>query len=276
MRRDVVSAPDAPHARGSLRTSFARFVRLAVAHVRIAGRRRSLWKATVPLALLSVVFAAMSQISLWRDGVEALAYLGQVFVLFCVLAYAAAFTDLFTGTRRGSLGEVEAACPWGGATLGAARLVGSFVVAVAPPLAALLAVGAMQVTQGNAWAPLQALAVGALIVAPAVLVALGISGLFGALLPRAAARIAGLATWCLAVFTGPKMGLPTLNGTVLNVVGDAVTTGVFGARPVSQPFGPLAFDGSVGAAVVSLVWEALLVALLVAAGSVAAHHRACR
>ncbi len=252
-----------------------RFAQLALTHVRVAARRRALWKAIVPITLLVTLPAISSPME--TSGIAGkLVTLGQMFVMLGTLVYAASFTDLFTSAHRRGLGEVESACPNGGFALAAARLVGSFSVAIVPPTAALLLMGVVQALQGNAMAPLHALAVAVTIVAPAVLLSVAISGLAGTLLPRSVARVAALVVWCFAVFTTPAMHVPTLNGSVLTLMGDAVAVGLFGADPGTSPVGPLAFDGSVTSAVVSLAWQGLLISALVALGTLAARRRSRR
>lgn len=258
-----------------MRPAGARFVRLALTHVRVAARRRSLWMAIIPVTLL-VSLSSLAAPLEHPGSVDGMVYQGQMFAMLGVLVYAASFTDLFTAAHRRGLGEVEVACPGGGIALAAARLVGSFAVAITPPTVALLITGVVQVAQGNAAAPLQALAIAATIVAPATLLSMALSGLAGALLPRSVARVVALAVWCLVVFTTPTMSVPTFNGSVLTLMGDAVATGLFGTEPGTRPVGPLAFDGSVASAIVSLVWEGLLIAALVTLGTCAARWRSRR
>ena len=254
---------------------WALLARLVLTHVRVAARRRSLWKAIIPVTLL-VTLSSLAAPLEHPGSVDGMVYQGQMFAMLGVLVYAASFTDLFTAAHRRGLGEVEVACPGGGIALAAARLAGSFAVAITPPTVALLLTGVVQVTQGNAMAPLQALAIAATIVAPATLLSMAFSGLAGALLPRSVARVAALVVWCLVVFTTPTMPVPTLNGSVLTLMGDAVATGFFGTEPGTRPVGPLAFDGSAASAVVSLAWEGLLIAALVALGTCAARWRSRR
>lgn len=240
---------------------------LARTHGTIARRQRALWFAAIPLTAFATLLAAISPGSPGTGGAADLAFTGQVIAVFSGIAYAAAFADLFAGPNRSGVHELEASAPVAPAVLRGARVLGTCTVVVTPSLLVLLVLGAVQTVDGRLWSLPAAAGVTVTIVVPAALVAMTLSGLVGAVLPRALGRVVAVLLWFYLVLSTPLVPIPNPNGTVLGIVGDTVASGYFGSSPVYVPAGPLGLDGTPATATVSLLWQAALITLLTAAGS---------
>ncbi|RLP07671.1 murein hydrolase transporter LrgB [Propionibacterium australiense] len=251
---------------------------VAATHARITRRRVWLWFAIVSLTALGALLAFISPGAPHTGGTPDLAFTGQVIALFCGAAYAAAFTDFFASASRRSMDEIEASTPAAPLTRHAALVLGTLGIVLVPSAVVLMGTGLAQTVAGHGTAVLAAIAVLVTIVLPSALVATCLSALLGAVLPHGAARVVAVLLWFGAVFSTPLVPLPTLNGTVLNLVGDTVAAGFFGASPLYPRYdstGPLGLDATTPpAAVLSLVWQAVLIMLLLAAGSSLARARA--
>ncbi|AOS62210.1 hypothetical protein [Actinoalloteichus hymeniacidonis] len=243
-------------------------ISLTRTHSRVARRQSALWFTTVPLTAFATLLAVVSPGRPGTGGIEDLAFAGQIIAIFTGIAYAAAFADFFTVSARFGMHEIEAATSVPQALLRTARVLGAFTVVIAPSLVVLLTMGLVQMIGGRPWSLPGALAVTATVVAPAALIATALSGVAGALLPKALARIVAVLAWFLLVFSSPLLPIPTPNGTVFSVVGDAIVTGWFGAGPIyAASSGPLAFDGTSLGATVSLILRLVIVVALLLAGA---------
>jgi ABC-2 type transport system permease protein len=244
-----------------------RVLALARTHSRVARRQKALWLTAIPLTAFATLLAVISPARPGTGGVEDLAFSGQIIAIFTGIAYSAAFADFFTASSRLGVHELEASTPVAPLAVRTSRVLGTFGVVIAPSLAVLLLMGIGQTIDGHPWSILGALGVLATIVVPAALIAISLSALAGTLLPRALSRVVALLVWFYLAFSSSLLPLPTTNGTVLAVIGDAIAAGYFGASPIYPPTGPLAFDGTVWTATVSLVVQYVIVLLLLAAGS---------
>lgn len=243
------------------------FLALARTHARVARRQKGLWFTAIPLTAFAALLAVISPARPGTGGIEDLAFSGQIIAMFTGIAYAAAFTDFFTARARLGMDECEAATPAPPLGLRAARILGTFSVIVFPSVAVLLVMGVVQTLSGQPWSLPGALAVAATIVAPAALLAMSLSALAGALLPRVLGLLAGLLAWFFLIFTSPLLPIPTVNGTLFNVVGDAVASGYFGSNTIYPAAGVLGVDGSAGGATGSLAAQLVAIVVLLALGS---------
>lgn len=250
-----------------------RLILIAGTHARIARRQKVLWIAAIPLIAFALLLAITSPAAPRTGGTADLAFAGQMIVLFAGIAYAAAFSDFFTARGRVGIHEVEASTPTPSLALRAARVLGTFAVIVVPSLVCTLAWGGWQSIHGQPFAMPAALAVTVTIIAPGGLIAMSLSALLGVLLPRGFARVAAVLVWLWLVFSTPLIPLPTLNGTVLNIVGDYVTAGLFDGHPIYDPSGLLGPTPTPWLAVVSLLWQLALILALLTAGSLLADAR---
>lgn len=245
-------------------------------HAKVAGRQRALWFTVIPLTGFATLLALTAPEAPATGGTRELAFTGNLIAIFTGIAYAAAFADFFTAPVRLGMPELEAAAPVRPIVLRGARVLGAFTIVIAPSLAVLLAVALVQTLGGSTWSLPAAVAVTATIVGPAALIAMTLSGLAGALLPRALGRIAAVLVWFYLVFWTPLIPVPTLNGTIFNVIGDTVAEGYFGTSPIYPPTGTFGLDGTPATATVSLAWQFVLIFILLAAGSVLAERAAKR
>ena len=163
--------------------------------------------------------------------------------------------------------KAAAATPTPAPLLTAARTLGAFLILIAPSLLLLECAGTVQTLHGSWRAIPQALAAGLAITGPAVLTAMSLSSLLGAILPMIVARITGVLAWFALVFSSPMLPVPTVNGTILNVIGDAVGAGWFGLGPVYPATGGiLAVTGTPANAAISLIAQLAVAMLLMALG----------
>jgi ABC-2 type transport system permease protein len=253
-----------------------RILALARTHSRVARRQKALWFAAIPLTVFATLLAIISSAWPGTGGTEDLAFTAQLLVVFTGVAYAAAFAGFFTSTLRLGMDELEASTPVATLVVRAARILGTFSVVVLPALTVLLVMGVVQTVSGHLWSIPLAVAVVVTIIAPGILIAVSLSGLMGAILPHALGRIAGVLVWFFLIFSSPLLPLPTPNGTIFTVTGDAVASGYFGTAPIYPPAGYLAFDGTVWTATASLLTELVLILVMLAAASVLAARRAER
>ena len=247
------------------------FASLARIHALMAWRRRSLWVTALPLTLFAALLAIISPASPRTGGIEDLAFTGKILAIFSGIAYTTAFADFLTAAPRWGMHELERSAPCGASRLGAARLTGTLAVVVAPSFLILLAMGTLQTLDGHGWGIPAGVAVCLCIVAPSAALAPALSGAAGALLPPLLGRILALLAWLYLVFSTPALPLPTVNGGLLNLVGDTVGEGLFGAPPLYPPDGPLAADGAPWTAALSLTWQVAATLLLLRLGTASAH-----
>ncbi|GAA1370033.1 murein hydrolase transporter LrgB [Brevibacterium luteolum] len=240
---------------------------LARTHSRVARRQKALWFTAIPLTAFATLLAVISPARPGTGGIADLAFSGQIIAMFTGIAYAAAFADFFTAQAKLGMHELEASTPAPGALLRTARVLGAFSVVIAPSLAVLLVMGLMQTISGHPWSLPGALAVTATIVAPAALITMALSGVCGVLMPKALGRIVAVLVWFFLIFSSSVLPLPTPNGTVFSVIGDAIVAGWFGADSIYPASGPLGFDGTPLNAAISLVLQLVIIAALLLAGS---------
>lgn len=240
---------------------------LARTHTKIAGRQKALWFTVIPLAGLATLLALTSAARPGTGDVEDLAFAAKMIAIFSGIAYAAAFAGFFTTASSLGMQELEASSPVSPLALRSARVIGAFTVVITPAAIVLLAMGVAQTLNGYPWSIPAALAVLVTIVAPAALIAMSISGVAGALLPRAFGRIVAALLWFYLVFSTPLIPLPTINGTPFNVIGDTIGAGYFHTSPLYLPSGPLGTEGTLLTATLSLAWQLVLVLILLALGT---------
>lgn len=254
------------------------FRHLTRVHMIIVWRQRSLWVAAVPLALLAVLLGVISPAGPHDHGVGDLAFMAKAMAMFMPIAYMAAFTDFHTRHSRLGIGQLEDSTPIPAPMLAAARTLGAFLILITPSLLLLECAGVVQTLHGSWRAIPQALAAGLAITGPAVLTAMSLSSLLGAILPMIVARITGVLAWFALVFSSPMLPVPTVNGTILNVIGDAVGAGWFGLGPVYPATGGiLAVTGTPANAAISLIAQLAVAMLLMALGGwCSAHPRTTR
>lgn len=253
-----------------------RFARLAFVHARIAGRQRALWIAASLLALLSLLVTTNEGMPFETSDPSALAFFAQMLALLPPVVYAASCTDLAAAPTRLGIGEVEDAAPVPATVLVAARTAGLFAVATLPSLALLLLCGIGQLVHGNPAGPLQAVALFASVTAPAALLALAVSALAGALLPKVLARLAAVVgLFALLVPLSFAVEPVAAGGMKVHIAADPVCQAFFGCPPLldaasaAAPATPLS-------ALALLVLKLVLVAALLAAASALARRRAFR
>lgn len=243
------------------------FPRLIRVHMIIVWRQRSLWAAAVPLALFALLLGVISPAGPHDHGAGDLAFMAKTMAMFMPIAYMAAFTDFHTRHDRLGIGQLEDSTPTPAPLLTAARTLGAFLILITPSLLLLACAGVIQTLHGSWRAIPQALAAGLAITGPAVLTAMSLSSLLGAILPMIVARIAGVLAWFALVFSSPMLPVPTINGTILNVIGDAVGAGWFGLGPVYPATGGiLAVTGTPANAAISLIAQLVIAVLLMALG----------
>lgn len=242
-------------------------IRLALTHSRVARRQKALWFTAIPLTAFATLLALISPARPGTGGAADLAFSGQTIAIFTGIAYAAAFATFFTTPGKLGMPELEASAPASGALLRSARVLGAFSVVLAPSLLIMLLMGVAQTIHGDCWSIPAALAVTATVVAPATLIAMTLSGVCGALMPQALGRIVAVLIWFFLIFSTSLLPLPTPNGTVFSVVGDAIVTGYFGADPIYAATGPLGFTGTPWSATLSLILQLVIVAVLLLVGS---------
>ncbi|WP_461639401.1 hypothetical protein [Leucobacter sp. BZR 635] len=238
-----------------------------MAHATLARRQALLWVSTTLLTGFAALLALISPASPQDGGISELAFAGQIIGMFAGIAYSAAFTDYFTAHGRAGIAELESSTPVRAGLLRASRLIGTLSVALFPSLCVLLIWGGVQTVNGRPAAMLGALAVALTVVLPSGLTAIAISACCGALLPRGIARVPAVLLWLWVCFSSPLIPVPVLNGTFFTLVGDQVVAGLFLAQPIYETLGPLAADPTALSALLSLLWQFGVVALLLASAS---------
>lgn len=253
-----------------------RFLELARTHFLIAARHRALWAVSAVLALLSLSITVNTGLAFESGNVVDLAFTAQMLAIITPIAYAAAFTDLASEPARLGIDEVEASASVPSAQLEVARVTGALSVMVLPSAAVLLFCGCGQMLHGNPWGIVQSMALFAGVVVPQALLAAALSSLAGSLLPRALARIAAVAVWCVALFATSFHGVAVQGGgTQFHIVSDAVCQAFFGCAPYLDYQGP-ATAATPFEALVLLVAKFALAAAVLAAASAIAKHRNLR
>lgn len=247
-----------------------RFARLALAHARIAGRQRSLWVASALLALLALAVMVNTGMPFETGNVGDLAFYAQMLVLLPPVVYAAACTDLASAPARLGIGEVEDASPVLAVQLAGARVAGTLAVFALPSAVLLLICGCGQAAHGNPWGPLQALGLFAGVVVPAALLAMALSALAGAALPRVLARVAAVAGWCAVLLLTAFANEPTEGGGLrTHLVADPVCQAFFGSAPLLDHATTAASATPLQAVVLLAAKLALAAGLLVVASMLA-------
>lgn len=246
---------------------------IARTHARVTRRRGSLWFAIVPLTALGALLAFVSPAAPRTGGSADLAFTAQMIALFSGVAYAAAFTDFFTSRARRSMDEIEAAAPTSPFAVNAGRVIGMLGIILVPSALVLVGLGIFQAFSSHLAGPLVALGAVLAIMVPSLLIATCLSAFLGTFLPQGVARVAAVLVWLWAVFSTPLIPVPTLNGTVLNLVGDTTAAGLFGAAPIYTPAGALGLEPTALTAAVSLIWQLLLVVVLLTVSSVITYRR---
>lgn len=232
-------------------------------------RRKALWIASIPLALFALFLAYSSPISPGLNTMQGLVFTGQVLAIFTSLAYAASFSNLMTAGRQTGMDELESTSPLPMAVIRSAHILGAWVICISSSLLFLVLIAVHQAINGNGKAILVALAVALVILAPSILIAIGISALLGALLPTIVARILAVLVWAWLAFYTPLLPLPTLNGGPLAVIGDPIAQGWFHTDPVYAPAnGPF----TVQSGVISLLWQVCIIFLLFTGANIASNH----
>jgi ABC-2 type transport system permease protein len=242
-------------------------LRIAAIHATVIRRQKALWFVVVPLVLFAMLLATVSPAAPYDGGTADIAFYARMLALFCGIAYAAAFADFFTSTSKRGLDPLEASTPTAPVLLRSTRILGAFAMILLPSVVGMLAVGIGQSVSGHPFGVPWALLAVLVIVIPSGLTAMTLSAAIGAIVPTAFARIVAVLIWFWLVFSTPLIPLPTVNGTVLNVIGDYTSGGFFGADPLYEVAGPLGLPVNPATAVVSLLWQLVLIGLLTALGS---------
>ncbi|MFJ9847975.1 hypothetical protein [Streptomyces sp. NPDC101150] len=189
----------------------------------MAARRKAVWAAVLPLALLSLLLAATSPVVTGHSDPAARCGAAAVLVnTLCTLGVGLALTDrLRRSLEARGMPELLTATPAGMLARTTGTLIGPLLTALAPVVGLFLLYGAViSVTAGSA-APLASTVI-ALVVAvlPAALLATAFAGLLGVLMPVAAARAVTVVVWLWALHFPPRFSpLPTATGTVLSPLG---------------------------------------------------------
>lgn len=243
-----------------------RILAAARTHAVLTRRNKPLMASTVALTLLTVLLIATSRQNPTPQGAAGLASISQSISMVNGVAYAAGQSSYFVAYHHGRIRELEASTPASQLTLDGARMLGTVSMSLVPSAAFLLVVAALQ-TLKDPWSIPAALAAIVTIVAPSALVATSLSALLGATLPSVLARLVAVTAWITLLISTPLIPLPTPNGTLFNLVGDAVVSGYFGCAPIYRPTAGLAYDGTPATASLSLFFELLLAAVLFVSGS---------
>ncbi|MFI8433539.1 hypothetical protein ACIGJO_07285 [Streptomyces sp. NPDC079020] len=189
----------------------------------MAARRRVVWGAVLPLALLSLLLAATSPVV--TGSADPATRVGAAAVLvnsFCTLGVGLALADrLRRSLESRGTAELLAATPAGPLARTAGALAGPLLTALAPVAVLFLAYAAVVSVLAGSATPLGSAAVSLLTaVLPAALLATAFAGLLGVLLPVAAARAVTALVWLWACHFPPGFSpIPTVTGTVLSPLG---------------------------------------------------------
>ncbi|MGW2562000.1 hypothetical protein ACWCXB_22655 [Streptomyces sp. NPDC001514] len=189
----------------------------------MAARRKVVWGAVLPLALLSLVLAATSPVVTGHSDPTARVGAAAVLVnTFCSLGVGLALADrLRDAIEARGMPELLAATPARPLSRTAGTLAGPLLTALAPvAVLFLMYAGVVAVAESSA-APLgSAVAALVTVVLPATLLITAFAGLLGALLPVAGARAVVVVVWLWACHFPPRFSpVPTPTGTVLSPLG---------------------------------------------------------
>ncbi|MGW1145064.1 hypothetical protein ACWD6I_08370 [Streptomyces sp. NPDC002454] len=189
----------------------------------MAARRKVVWGAVLPLALLSVLLAATSPVVTGHSDPGARIGAAAVLVnTFCTLGVGLALADRLRRDVEGrGMPDLLAATPAGPLVRTVGSVAGPLLTALVPLVVPFLSYAALlSVTEGSA-TPLGAAAVSlAAAVLPAAVLVTAFSGLLGVLLPVAAARTLTVVLWLWACHFPPAFSpVPTATGTVLSPLG---------------------------------------------------------
>ncbi|MFI9050789.1 hypothetical protein [Streptomyces sp. NPDC053427] len=189
----------------------------------MAVRRKAVWAAVLPLALLSLLLAATSPVVTGHSDPAARCGAAAVLVnTLCTLGVGLALTDrLRRSLEARGMPELLTATPAGLLARTTGTLIGPLLTALAPVVALFLLYGTViSVTAGSA-APIASTVIAlAVAVLPAALLVTAFAGLLGVLMPVAAARAVTVVVWLWALHFPPRFSpLPTATGTVLSPLG---------------------------------------------------------
>lgn len=189
----------------------------------MAARRKVVWGAVLPLALLSLLLAATSPVVTGHSDPAARAGAGAVLVnTLCTLGVGIALADVLRrGREARGMPELLAATPARALSRTAGTLAGPLVAALAPVAVLFLLAGAVLAGISGSGAPLASAVVSLVaVVLPATLLVTAFAGLLGVLMPVAAARAVTVVVWLWACHFPPEFSpLPTVTGTVLSPLG---------------------------------------------------------
>ncbi|MFI9625603.1 hypothetical protein [Streptomyces sp. NPDC052042] len=189
----------------------------------MTARRRVVWGAVLPLALLSLLLVITSPVVAGQGEPAARAGAAAVVVnTFCTLGVGIALADrLRRGLEARGMAELLSATPTGSLPLTAGVLGGPLLTALAPVAGLYLVYAAVFSGASGALAPVTSALIALLTaVVPAALLVTAFAGLLGVLLPVAAARAATVVVWLWACHFPPSFSpLPTPTGTVLSPLG---------------------------------------------------------
>ncbi|MFE7426872.1 hypothetical protein [Streptomyces sp. NPDC057545] len=189
----------------------------------MTARRKVVWGAVLPLALLSLLLVITSPVVGGQGDPAARAGAAAVVVnTFCTLGVGIALADrLRRGLEARGMAELLTATPAGPLPRTAGVLGGPLLAALAPVAGLYLLYATVFSVAGGSPGPVVS-AVIALVTAvvPAALLVTAFAGLLGVLLPVAAARAVTVVVWLWACHFPPAFSpLPTPTGTVLSPLG---------------------------------------------------------
>ena len=246
----------------------------------MAARRRVVWGAVLPLALLSLLLAATSPVVTGHSDPAAKTGAAAVLVnTLCTLGVGLALADrLRRGLEARGMPEVLAATPTRALSRTAGTLAGPLVTALAPVAALVMLAAVVLAAAGGSAAPLKSAVVALVtVVVPATLLVTAFAGLLGVVMPVAAARAVTVVVWLWACHFPPEFSpLPTATGTVLSPLGGyplvawAHAPQVWAAR---EGGGALRPDVSDAAALTNLLLVLAMAALCYALGHLLVRRR---
>ena len=189
----------------------------------MTARRKAVWGAVLPLALLSLLLVTTSPVVGGHGDPAARAGAAAVVVnTFCTLGVGIALADrLRFGVEARGMAELLATTPAGPLSRTAGVLGGPLLTALAPVAGLFLIYAVVFAAAGGSFAPVASAVVAlATAVVPGALLITAFAGLLGVLLPVAAARAVTVAVWLWACQFPPAFSpLPTPTGTVLSPLG---------------------------------------------------------
>ncbi|MET9431093.1 MULTISPECIES: hypothetical protein [unclassified Streptomyces] len=189
----------------------------------MAARRKVVWGAVLPLALLSLLLAATSPVVTGHGDPAARTGAAAVLVnTLCTLGVGLALADrLRRDIEARGMPELLAATPARPLPRTTGALAGALLTALGPIAALFLLYAAVVAATSGTLTPLGSAAVAlTTAVLPAALLVTALAGLLGVLLPVAAARAVTVVLWLWACHFPPTFSpLPTATGTVLSPLG---------------------------------------------------------